>query len=328
MQAERMEGLLPGSAHPYAPCTHAAMAKSLGVPEPYIGRWVEEGMEAVGDRVDPFTVSNWVARHRLSDVPALMRRWQNFLNWFYPHVQDQDAPRSYRWQRRHRIYLPHAVMHMRWVIPTIPHEEGVQEVSHVTPMRSEGRSSDALAGLVGLASWREQGDFWRLDQDQAPPGLQVGQTVQLVRSPVRILDSSDSEHEAIVRVLEPLVGAFEYGYRQHLIVDSVETARERWPEGSCLDCALLAGAALNEAGWATRLCGGIISHTLIANPHFWLEVATDRGWVPVDPSLPAIARMLRIPWRNWLMAYIGGSDSRRILISRGHGDFPGLTQCS
>jgi hypothetical protein len=304
------------------------MADTLGIGLPYLERWIEEGLPEVDGLVDPFLVSNWVTWNHLADVPALMRRWQNFLNWFFPFVQGQDGARAFTWQRRQKLHLPHSVVHLRWTMPRVVHETGVQEITRQTPMKSHGEGTLAMAGLMRLAAWREAGAFWRLDQDQAPPGLEARQTVEVIRWPQAVLDPADSEHAAILAILEPMVADFRYGYRQHLIVDDLERARERYPDGSCLDCALVAAGLLADAGWATRLCGGIIAHSLIANPHFWIEVHSAKGWAPVDPSLPAIARMLKLPWRNWLARYIGACDARRILLSRGDGRFPGLPQCN
>jgi hypothetical protein len=57
----------------------------------------------------------------------------------------------------------------------------------------------------------------------------------------------------------------------------------------------------------------------VANPHFWLEVAGPRGaWLPVDPSLGAIARCYgRRDWRTWVRVWCGGCDARRVTLAVG-----------
>ena len=68
---------------------------------------------------------------------------------------------------------------------------------------------------------------------------------------------------------------------------------------------------------ARLLFGGVVACSAIANPHDWLEVVGPGDtWIPLDPSLPCIARMLGLDWQPWVDAYCGGCDAGRILIAR------------
>lgn len=319
------ESISPGVAHPNAPAPLLIVAEQFGVTRETMQGWCDAGLpQNEHGHIDPFEACNWLSWNRLSEAPALLRRWQNFLNWFYPFVQGQDASRRIKWSRCHRLYLPQAQQHLRWAIPRVIHEEGRQLVESRGMMRSASLSENAV---LHLADWREQAGAWRLDQDEVPADLQARQELTVLRHVQRDVAIGSAEHQALLNLLEPLVADFRYGYRQHRIVDDAETAEAHAPDGSCLDCTLRAQTLLQQAGWNTRLCGGIIAHSLIANPHFWLEVRGRSEWFSIDVSLAAIARMLRLPWENWLAAYIGGSDARRILITRDTGSFQGLSQC-
>ena len=60
------------------------------------------------------------------------------------------------------------------------------------------------------------------------------------------------------------------------------------------------------------------ARTGLATPHVWLEVAdADSTWTPVDPSLPAIGRLLGADWRTWARAWTGSHDGLRITVARG-----------
>ena len=64
-----------------------------------------------------------------------------------------------------------------------------------------------------------------------------------------------------------------------------------------------------------RLVTGIVAQSTIANPHFWLETEITGGeWVPLDPSLPAIVRMVGGDWQTAAAAWTGGLDARRVTI--------------
>jgi hypothetical protein len=70
-------------------------------------------------------------------------------------------------------------------------------------------------------------------------------------------------------------------------------------------------------GWPARLVGGIVPRDDLVNPHFWVEVQLGESWLPIDPTLPAIARMLGEDWRAWVHAWTGACDGRRIRLWTG-----------
>ena len=88
---------------------------------------------------------------------------------------------------------------------------------------------------------------------------------------------------------------YSYGYRRHRR-DGAGRLLAHLQPGSCLDAAVCFQDVCTSAGLAVTLIGGIIAHNSLANPHFWLEVETAAGPMPVDITIPAIARMLGYDW--------------------------------
>ena len=126
-------------------------------------------------------------------------------------------------------------------------------------------------------------------------------------------DLAPDERRTLQAVVEPLVAEFRYEYRRH---DHAERTAEAPLTGTCLDCALALLRALRAAGRAADLEGGIVARSDIANAHYWVVVETTGGRrIPIDPSIPAIARMLGADWRAWTRAYLGAIDARRITLS-------------
>ena len=99
---------------------------------------------------------------------------------------------------------------------------------------------------------------------------------------------------------------------------------------SRVDLALALGERVAARGRPWRLCSGVVAHTALANPHFWIEIETvGGGWVALDPSLPLIARTFAAlgvseDWRAWVRAYCGGCDARRIILCRGEAPVRGI----
>ncbi len=301
--------LAPGTAHPHPPLAAEDLAERLSVSTPEVLSWLKEGLPAQGGLIDPFAAANWLCWGRLERCPLLARRWQAYLRWFAPHVHGQDAPARYRVTQDHRLYLPHAVPGLSWYVPRIPvcqDQPEARVVERLSP-RASGSPETTTVGPFERFTWSEP---------IAAPRV-VGETEVLVTP--RPLDLFP-DHRMLVELVAALANEFRYEYRHHL---PAEDPRDPLPigrdgiSGSCLDCALELGRRLDELGRPWRLCTGIIANSVVANPHFWLKVDTTIGWVPVDPSLPAIARMLGADWMAYVDAYVGGCDARRITLAEG-----------
>jgi hypothetical protein len=292
--------LEPGDAHPFPLLDAAALARFVHVEPVAVRRWLDEGLPAdAAGRVDPFAAANWLSWGRLDRCPALARRWRTYLLWFAPLVTGDDRPRRLRWRRSHRLCLPGAADAVRWWLPR-PASTAGQTVLAEQPLLGEGlvASDGALAATTVAGSLVAHG------------------VAEVALVPRRVLAPGVAEHGELAALVEQVAGGFRYAYRHHRPWEYPEVAdggrvTARW-EGSCLDCALALASLLAERGRRWRLCGGIVAHTAIANPHFWLEAETTAGWAPLDPTLPAIVRMLGGDWRACARAYTGAGDARRI----------------
>jgi len=299
--------LLPGPAHPHPPATPAAFAAQYDVPLSRVEAWIADGLPRLPDgRIEAFACCNWLSRFRLDQAPALARRWRAYLNWFRPFLAGGDGPRRWRWRRTHRLFLPVEVARLRWYLPRVP------EAPHQRVVR-EAKAPEAVA----------EGPAWRIDRARTGGTPELTWEVEVAASP-RCLALPEAEAEALRGVVGNLIGDFAYGYRHHRPHGLEEEATALAEEGSCLDCAALCLHRLRAAGWRGELVGGIIAKDFIANPHFWVEVLTGAGPAVIDPSLPAIARMLGEDPEPWIAAYVGGCDARRIELARGPSPISGI----
>jgi hypothetical protein len=150
-----------------------------------------------------------------------------------------------------------------------------------------------------------------------------------------VLTPTDAEHRELAQVMEEVVGGFRYEYRHHqpgeyLTVYVSGTVDHPRNDGSCLDCAVTLGARIGQRGRPWRLVAGVVADSRIANPHFWIEVDTTAGWAPLDPTLPAIVRMVGGDWRAAVRAWTGACDARRVtlgVVGAGLPGIPGGTSC-
>lgn len=299
--------LLPGAAHPHPPLPAEDLADRLGVPTAEVLSWVKEGLETSGGLIDPFAASNWLCWGRLERCPLLQRRWQSYVRWFLPHVHGEDTPQRYRIRQAHRLYLPRPVDELAWYVPRLPVCSTQAEVRAVSAVTA-GAAEPTEHGLAGA--------FWRLTWKRPVEHVEMAceWAVEVRPRPVDIFP----ERAELIELVSTLVEEFRYEYRHHGPVEDPRQALTVGVDGiagSCLDCALELGRRLTARGRDWRLCAGVVASTAVANPHFWLKVDTQAGWVPVDPSLPAIARMLGLEWRGFVDAYVGGCDARRITIA-------------
>jgi len=303
--------LLPGPAHPHPPLAAEDLADRLGVTTEEVLSWLQEGLASQDGQIDPFEAANWLCWGRLDRCPLLARRWQTYLRWFTPHVNAVDKRQTYRVHQVHRLFLPQPVTDLQWYVPRIAVTSSQTQAKQVAPLQPITPSDEPPQDIT------EAGAFWRLTWPKASieaPAVSAQWQVRVEPQPPEVFP----EHAELVEMVSALVADFRYLYRHHR---PGEDPRER-PQvgadgmaGSCLDCALELGRRLTESGRDWRLCAGVVAHSAIANPHFWLKVDTTSGWVPVDPSLPAIARMLGADWEAFVDAYVGGCDARRITVT-------------
>lgn len=316
----------PAAAHPHPPLPAEDLADRLGVSTAAVLAWIKEGLPQQGGLVDPFACANWLSWGRLDRCPALRRRWQSYLRWFEPHLHAADAPQRYRARQEHTLFLPRPVTELAWFLPRPAVTTCQPQVQQVAPPRAVTTSAEAPAPEAAEAPLAcAAGPFWRLVWPQGtatPPRIACEWAVQVVPHPVDVVP----DHAELLALVRALVADFRYEYRHHQPQDERTPTRIRDERlsGSCLDCALELGRRLSERGRAWKLCHGVVASSAVANPHFWLKVDTTTGWLPVDPTLPAIARMLGADWERYCDAYVGGCDARRITLSETDTPVPGV----
>jgi hypothetical protein len=308
--------LTPGKRHPNHPLAPEDLADRLSVATRDVLQWLKEGMPVERGLIDPFVAANWLCWTGLGRCPVLERRWRQYLRWFHPHVVGDDAPRRYRVRQVHRLYLPQAVAALHWYLPKIPLTSEQVHADEREPLRSQDGSARAT----------DAGPFVHLAWTHPPLVPEALGTTEVTVNP-RPLDLFPDHRELVDLVVE-LVAEFRYEYRHHQPAEGRRRTLPLGPGneliGNCLDCALELGRRLDERGRPWKLCVGLVAHDALANPHFWLKVDTTAGWVPVDPSLPAIARMLGDDWKAYVDAYVGACDARRITISEGDRHIPAV----
>lgn len=284
--------LLPGAAHPHPPRSPADLAEWLGVDPARVSTWIAAGMPTIPGGVDAFAAVNWLS-DRLDEAPVLRARWQRFIGWFAPFIAGEDRATVRRVSRSHRLYVPHEPTSIRWWIPRL------------LDCEDEEWSVAYASTKTHVKVYGTEADAWATvktrPERRAAPDL--------------------------VSVVEDVINGFTYGYRHHRPEDDYHGRTA----GSCLDLTFAVGERLTDMGRPWRLCSGVIAHTALANPHFWLEVEAAGGvWIPVDPTLPALAKRFADihhgDWRQWARAYTGGCDARRVTLCRGEAplrDIPG-----
>ncbi|TVR43947.1 MAG: hypothetical protein EA402_08360 [Planctomycetota bacterium] len=303
--------LEPGDQDPHADAAAADLAEIYAVPVQALRDWQSAGLPATAEgRFNPFTVCNWLSQGRLQHSPALRRRWRMYLDWFRPHVEGIEERRRVVYARSHACYLPAAAAELCWWLPRLTGTEPGQEV---------------LSDTLPAAAWRVGGvEWWRWQLSEPGPGAhRIRGRAEVILQSRQLQDRDGAEVEDLRETCRRLMAEISYGYRRHRRRDDGALACSVNP-ASCLDLACLLLARLRQAGRQGVLVGGIIPHNHLANPHFWIEVASQRGPLPIDISLPTIAAMLGEDPEPWLRAYVGGCDARRISLGRGCPQLPML----
>ncbi len=296
----------PGAAHPLPALGPPELARFLHVTPAVVARWLDEGLPAGNDgRIDPFAATNWLSAGRLRECPAMARRWRRYLGWFQPFLAGNDRPRRLHWRRRHRLYLPAPAAALVWFLARPAAHDG-QRLLADGGLRCDGLEAQQVAGGVVLCG-------------AAPAGPVASGSVELELRPRQLLGAGSAEHRELSALMIEVVGAFTYAYRHHrpweYPLALCGGPLEARAQGSCIDCACALGAALSARGRRWRLHGGLVACSAIANPHAWIEAETTAGWAPLDPTLPAIVRLLGPAWGDWrehARAWCGGSDARRV----------------
>lgn len=287
MSVPSAERFLVPVDHPNLPCQPAALAERLGVPPAAVARWVGDGLPMLPDgRIDPYAATNWLSWGRLEGCPLLARRWRAWLRWFTTPAR----PWQVSVRRSQVCFLPIA-QSLRWLVPEPPDAPGQRILARC------------------WAEGEEDGAFRRLDLPvSSRPTWTCSDEIALERCAVPCADRA--ELAALVR---ELAGTFAYAYRQHLPGDTAGAPRS---SGTCLDLALACGMRLTAQGRPWRLISGVVAHRALANPHFWIEAAAVGGvWVPLDPTIPAAARMLGEDWAAAVEPAVGWHDARRIRVA-------------
>ena len=317
--------LWPGARHPYAPMSVRELSRFLHVAVADVQRWIQLGLPQNTDGViDLFACSNWLCWGHLDDCPTLARRWRTYLLFFAPFLAGEDRPRHVTWKRTQRLYLPDTKAgprHLTWWL------------ARATPSATQQIERDVPPSLSGCTTISD-GDWWRVQGNVSETEPLISMESQLRLSPAHVLDYDSAEQRELAALVEQVAADFRYEYRHHqpweyrqaLSSNAATELTPRWV-GSCLDCALALGARLNERSRPWRLQAGMVADSRIANPHFWLEAQTlDGQWAPLDPTLPAIVRMVGGDWRAAARAWTGGCDARRVTLGTvgiGLPDIPG-----
>ncbi|NRA38525.1 MAG: hypothetical protein HRU15_10320 [Planctomycetes bacterium] len=296
----------PEQSHPNSAMDVPSIARRFGVNGQKMQEWIDQGLpQEENDQVDPFACSNWISWHALDEAPVLRRLWRQFAAHFRPFIEGNDHGRHIHWQRVQKVFLPSHIARCQWFVPQVAKDFLWQQHQQL---------SDCEAARAKIVQHNE---YWELDyEDEPQPSCCVEYEIEIQAH--RPLQSSDSDFIILYDVMCEVVHDFVYEYRIHALSDRAQLTCTR---GTCLDAALLAAARFTELGRRWRICGGVIAHSALLNPHHWLEVECSAGWIPFDASIPAIMRMLGEDWQLWAQHYCCGIDSARISMTRGPGQW-------
>lgn len=285
----------PGAEHPNAPVRWDGLAERFAVKPQTFYRWIDEGLPvAANGEADPFAAVNWISWHRLNECPVLRRAWRGYLTVFAGFLSGNHQPRHVRWLREQCVYTPTPTATWSALVPRP--WQGAQQ----TILRDDGLNNSAIPA----------GTYWRIAGEGQPQWHGEVELMLYAQEPTTIAKELVKE---LLDEVEALAADFTYVYVHH---QPTETLTEPLPAraltGSCLDAARLLTHRLRQRGHDARVVPGLIAHPTFANPHFWVEVHQGTQIIPLDPSLPAIARMLGADWRAVANAYSGGCDNRRV----------------
>ena len=317
--------LQPGAQQPYPLMSAMQLAELLGVAEPLVLDWFQQGLPCDQQQcVEPFVAVNWLQQRHLSAVPSLAWRWRRYRAW----LRKSGPKRTVTWRRQHRLYLPAGVQEVFWRLADCIPARGQRPISRDVLRllekqdAADGQSSPALpsdqkthqvydiketpetkgpADKAPRAMWHyahiDEGEQWcrwnNLVQDRPTTVTWQGEfRCQLEPWSIEL---SATERQALAAPIHQLAEQMSYAYRQHPPEQSLfRVPGSQLPfqssvmAGSCLDVCLQYAVLIDRP---CRLMSGLIADTSIANPHYWLEVETQhQQWCPVDPTIPLLMR--------------------------------------
>ena len=293
-----MKAVMPGPDAPYQACSPREIAELFGVAAARVEAWLAAGLPQDDGLIDPMTACNWITLGPLAEAPVLSRRWRSYLAWFRPFVEGRDEARTVRWEREHAIFLPRDCRDLSWWLPE-PIQHDRQQVGQPTAWSRAVSQSDTHS---------------RIDIAEPSTTERMTGTCTVRVEPSRVGEDAVAALAELRAAVAEWIQEFTYIYRRHAHGDGDPAAAPR--VGTCLDCALGFARHCAAAGWRWRLMAGVVARDEVSNAHYWLEVSDGGTWYPVDPSLPAIARMLGEDPAPWIAAYTGGCDARRILLAQ------------
>jgi hypothetical protein len=286
------------------------LAGRLNVTAADVARWIDAGMPTLSNkRIDPFAAFNWLCWGHLDECPILSRRWQTYLSVFEPFLQGNEQPRRCTYQRTHRIFLGERPKRVEWFLPQIQRDARQVDV-HERPY---------VFSVSGRQIEAQRRGHWSVLEIPAETGespiIEATGVATMRLISLKRIGRDHPDWKILNKLVEDLAGSFRYEYRHHAPWRPLSKNAAKTLSGSCLDCALLLGQRLEDIGRKWRLRTGIIAKNAVANPHFWVEADSTVGWVPLDPSVPAIARMLGQDWRAYATAFTGAFDASRIQLA-------------
>lgn len=286
--AEPAVFLEPGDDHPNAPCAPGELAARLRVSQGDIAGWIADGCPAQPDgRLDPYAVSNWLSWGRLDRCPVLARRWSAWLRWF----TTTGRPCRIVVRRAQSCLLP-VERPLRWLVPEPGDAPGQQVLAR------QWDEGEPVAGCRLLERAPDREHRWTAEDELA----------------LEAQAAEPRDRAVFEGLLRELAASFTYAYRRHRPGEAVTTT------GTCLDLARLCGEELTRLGRPWRLVSGVVAHRGLANAHFWVEADDGpAGWIPLDPTIPAVARMLGTDWGAVVPMAVGRHDARRIRVAAAPG---------
>ena len=260
-QTALLPELWPGVAAPYTACAQSELADFFSVTGDTVADWLARGLpRQADDLIDLFAACNWLTWNALAEAPALAWRWQIYRDFVESFFTEADQEVSLSWDRHRHHFTDAEVTEAKWWLPRAV-TNAFQQV------RTDSLQNTQIAQIEG---------DWHVCHSETQEPL-VGTCEVIVKQQRRVAGCTPALHQRVFELLEPLVAAFQYGYRFHRRSDRPSTSA-----GSCLDVALTAAEQLQTAGFDVALEGGVFAHPVVSNPHYWLVVREGGHTIPIS----------------------------------------------